>query len=188
MQILKRIPTDSKTRSHGLTVVELLIVITAIAIVILLAVPGSSVALEYYRLKSASENLIEGLNLAKGESLIRNSTVKVCPSSNGRFCRSDGNWSDGWLVYSDGNADGTVDEIELIQAYKAPNEHVSITASGAVTTVAAFTIAGLSPDHDSQSGEFRICHSGAKSEQKIISIDAEGWVRMLPSGQKGCSG
>jgi len=188
MKNAKHAPNERNTRIHGLTVVELLIVLTAIAIVILLAVPGSTVALEYFRVKSASSDLIEGLNLARGESLLRNSMVKLCPSSNGRFCRIDGDWSRGWLVYSDGNADGTVQEIEFIQAFKAPNENVSIKASGAVTTIAAFNATGLSPDHDSLVGEFQICHHGTHSELKTISIDAEGWVRMTPTGQKGCSG
>ena len=72
---------------------------------------------------------VEG-RLAREEAIKRSSTVRVCPSANGRFCRSDGNWDQGWLVYTDGNADGAVQEIELIQAFPAPSEQIHIVAGG----------------------------------------------------------
>ena len=166
--------------SKGMTVIELLIILAAIAIVVMISVPGSTMVLEHYRLKSTSSDLVGGLNLAKGEALKRNSTVRVCPSSNGRFCRTDGNWNHGWLVYSDGNADGTVQEIEFIEAFQAPGENVWIVASGAVESVASFTLAGLGPENDYQSGEFHICHKGAESRAKSITIDQDGWVEASP--------
>ena len=183
---------NNKTRmtrwqtSKGMTVIELLIILAAIAIVVMISVPGSTMVLEHYRLKSTSSDLVGGLNLAKGEALKRNSTVRVCPSSNGRFCRTDGNWNHGWLVYSDGNADGTVQEIEFIEAFQAPGENVWIVASGAVESVASFTLAGLVPENDYQSGEFHICHKGAESRAKSITIDQDGWVEASPS-QKASS-
>ena len=177
---------NNKTRmtrwrtSTGMTVIELLIILAAVAIVVMISVPGSTMVLEHYRLKSTSSDLVGGLNLAKGEALKRNSTVRVCPSSNGRFCRTDGNWNHGWLVYSDGNADGTVQEIEFIEAFQAPGENVWIVASGAVESVASFTLAGLVPENDYQSGEFHICHKGAESRAKSITIDQDGWVEASP--------
>lgn len=177
---------NNKTRmtrwrtSTGMTVIELLIILAAIAIVVMISVPGSTMVLEHYRLKSTSSDLVGGLNLAKGEALKRNSTVRVCPSSNGRFCRTDGNWNHGWLVYSDGNADGTVQEIEFIEAFQAPGEHVWIVASGAVESVASFTLAGLVPENEYQSGEFHICHKGTESRAKSVTIDQDGWVEASP--------
>ena len=56
-------------KQNGLTVVELLIILAAIAIVVMISVPGSTVVLEHYRLKAASSNLVESLNLAKQEAL-----------------------------------------------------------------------------------------------------------------------
>ena len=164
----------------GMTVIELLIILAAIAIVVMISVPGSTMVLEHYRLKSTSSDLVGGLNLAKGEALKRNSTVRVCPSSNGRFCRTDGNWNHGWLVYSDGNGDGTVQEIELIEAFPSPGEHVWIMASGAVENIASFTLAGLVPENEYQSGEFHICHKGAEYRAKTISVDQDGWVEASP--------
>ena len=174
------ITTTARWSKQGMTVIELLIILAAVAIVVLISVPGSTMVMEHYRLKSISSDLVGGLNLAKGEALRRNSTVRVCPSSNGRFCRTDGNWNHGWLVYSDGNADGTVQEIEFIEAFNSPGDKVWIIASGAVENIASFTLAGLVPENEYQSGEFHICHKGAEARAKTISIDQDGWVEASP--------
>ncbi len=173
-------------RHHGLTVVELLIILTAIAIVVLVSVPGSSVVLEHFRLKSASSDLISALNLARGEALVRGSTVRVCPSSNGRFCRRDGDWSQGWLVYTDGNGDHSVQEIELIESFSAPNESIRIFAEGAVQKTASFHVAGLVPEDSSQQGQFHMCHLGSNSKPRVVAIDSEGFVQIIPVRTKGC--
>ena len=178
-----------KDRQQGLTVVELLIILAAIAIVVMISVPGSTVVLEHYRLKAASSDLAGSLNMAKQEAMSRNSTVKVCPSSNGRFCRTDGDWNHGWLVYSDGNGDGTVQEIEFIEAFAAPSQKVRIVATGAVENIASFTLAGLVPANDAQTGDFHVCHEGLGSRAKIVSIDSDGWVQVsrTESGDGVCS-
>ncbi|MGK2926224.1 MAG: GspH/FimT family pseudopilin [Lysobacterales bacterium] len=171
----------------GMTVVELLIIVAALAVVITLAVPGSSMLVEHYRLKAASAELVNGLNLARGEAIKRGSTVKVCPSSNGRFCRSDGDWAQGWLVYSDGNGDGTVQDIELIQSFEAPNVNVRVVARGATQQTAGFTVAGLVPVDGSASGEFVLCHAGSARDSRTIMIDSEGWVSLATTPAQACN-
>lgn len=172
---------------QGMTVVELLIIVAALAVVILIAVPGSSMLIEHQRLKAASSKLVEGLNLARGEALRRGSTVRVCPSANGRFCRADGDWTQGWLVYTDGNGDGTVQEIELIQAFEAPNENVNVVARGAAETDVAFTVAGLAPAGQSNEAEFVLCHRGSDADSRTILIDAEGWVSLVTTPPEACT-
>jgi type IV fimbrial biogenesis protein FimT len=179
-------PTSRKPLWLGMTVVELLIFVAALAVVILLAVPGSSMLVEHYRLKSASASLVEGLNLARGEALKRGSAVRVCPSSNGRFCRTDGDWAQGWLVYTDGNGDGVVQEIELLQAFVAPNANVRIISKGAAETSVSFTVAGLVPANGSDSGEFVLCHARSKRDARTVLVDAEGWVSLTSGPAAAC--
>lgn len=178
---------DQQSATRGMTVIELLVIVAALAVIIMVAVPTSSMVIEHYRLKAASSGLVDGLNLARGEALRRNSTVRVCPSLNGRFCRSDGDWSQGWLVYTDGNGDGTVQDIELIQAFDGPKGDVRIVAKGAAETAASFTVAGLTPANDTDSAEFIVCYPGSKVDARIILVDPEGWVSLMTSPSQACT-
>jgi type IV fimbrial biogenesis protein FimT len=170
----------------GMTVVEMLMFLAALALVVLISVPGSSMLVEYYRLKSATTDLVAGLDRARTEAVNRASTARVCPSSNGQFCRKDGDWSQGWLVFSDGNGDGIVQDIEFLEAYAAPDEHVQIIASGATRTAAAFTLSGLVPDNDSAKGAFILCYGDSNSRSRTILIEPDGWVNLIPADGKPC--
>jgi len=173
--------------SAGLSVIEVLILLAVLAVVVLIAVPGSSMLLESYRLKSTSSELVDGLNLARSEAIRRASTVRVCPSSNGRFCREDGRWNEGWLVFSDGNGDGVVQEIELLQSFEGPDPHVHILANGAARNSAAFTMSGLVGDEGVREGEFVICHEGDGEDSRTIAIDADGWVSVSSMPNPACA-
>ena len=169
----------------GLTAVELMIGLAALAVVILVSVPGGSMLIEHYRLKSASSDLVSGLYLARAEAINRASTVRVCPSADGRSCRTDGDWSLGWLVYSDGNGDGIVQEIEFLEAFPAPDSHVHIVALGAAQKSAAFTPTGLVRENGATKGEFVLCH-GENNGSKAILIDSDGWVSLIPTDGQAC--
>lgn len=171
---------------RGFSVIELLVAMAAVALVILVAVPGSSALIEKYRLKSASKDLLSGLAIARAESEARSSTVRVCPSSNGHTCRSDGNWNLGWLVYSDGNGDGRVQDIEVIQAFEPPNPKIHIVASGAVQSRASFTTTGLVQERDASTGEFLICHAGSGAPARKVRVDSDGWFRSIPLKDMNC--
>ena len=170
----------------GLTAIELLIALSVLAIIVLVAVPGSNMLLGYYRLSTVSTELVDSLYLARNEALQRASTVRVCPSDNGKNCRLDGDWSDGWLVYTDGNADGEVQDIELLKAFEAPEKHVHIIASGAGQKVAGFTAAGLVRDNGAASAEFILCSEDFISNPRAIVVDADGWVSIAATDKRSC--
>ena len=171
---------------RGLTAIEMLIWLAAIAVVLLVSIPGASLYLENHRLKKASGNLFNSLELARGEAFVRSSTVRVCPSSNGRTCRSDGDWNFGWLVFSDGNADGAVQDIEVIEVFEAPDRHVEITARGAVQTMASFNAGGLVQGNGSRSGEFEVCLKDSGGEPRIVAVEQGGWTKLVPPTTRAC--
>ena len=176
-----------KRKSHtGLTVVEFLIGFTVIAVIAMVTAPGVSGLLQSRQIGNAASELARGLSLAKTEADKRHSTVRVCPSSDGLSCRQDGDWNRGWLVFSDGNGDGSPQEFERIRAYDPPSEKIRIKPSGAITDVVAFTVAGLVKNNNSEKGEFTICHVNSRSNSKKILVDSEGWVNLVKSDSRAC--
>ena len=174
------------SQHRGLTAIELLIGLAVAAVVLLVAIPGTSLLIERQRLKSVSTDLVNSLYLARSEAQIRASTVKVCPSDDGRSCRSDGDWTRGWLVFSDGNGDGVVQDIELLEAFESPGERVRIKASGAAQNSAAFTATGLVREHNAASGRLVLCPAAHSAPSRVIAIDADGWVSMEPGNTRTC--
>jgi type IV fimbrial biogenesis protein FimT len=164
----------------------MMIVLAAIGVVVLVAVPGSNLFIDKYRMKVASASIITGLELARSEASARSGTVVLCPSSNGHTCRSDSDWSFGWLVFSDGNGNGTVQDIELIKAFGAPSQKIHIKADGAVQNRAAFTATGLNPDNNAQSGQFQICPQDSEKTATLVTVDPDGWVQKIPTRNSHC--
>ena len=187
MQFPIKTPLSVRKVALGLTVLEMLIVIAALAVIVLISVPGSGMLLAKYQLESATKGIHEGLELARTEAQLRNSKVVMCPSSNGHVCRRDGNWNMGWLVYTDGNDDGVVEDIELIRSFEAPSNAIHIIATGAVQSRAAFTLTGLVPDNGAKAGQFKICLEDSDKPPKLLNILEEGWLQEMPARDQNCS-
>lgn len=190
MPAMRDTPTVGQARQSGMTAIEMLILVAAIGLLVLVAVPGASKLIERHQLNSVSNELARGLSLARAEAIKRGSTVRMCPSADGRACRDDGDWGLGWLVFSDGNADGSVQEFELIEAFEGPPREIRIVGQGPVYHGASFTLAGLMADGDvntQSTGEFLVCHLGSDTTARSVIIDEEGWVNVVPSGIAGCA-
>ena len=163
----------------GLTVVEVLIIFSVIAVVLLLTAPQISALVQDRNVRNTASELYGSLILTRDEAAKRHSTARICPSSDGRSCRVDGNWSRGWLVYSDGNANGEPEAMEIIQVFEPRGKEVRVTASGAVASDAGFTIEGVLENQESGRGTFKICRSGSNSGSRKITVDQNGWVDMI---------
>jgi len=163
----------------GLTVVEALIIFSAIAVVFLLTAPRISALVQDRNVRNTASELYSGLILARGEAAKRHSAARMCPSSDGRSCRADGNWNRGWLVYSDGNANGKPEEMEIIQVFEPRGAEVQVSARGAVASGAGFTIEGRLENQGSGKGAFEICRSGSDSGSRKITVDQNGWVDIV---------
>ncbi|MCD6025693.1 MAG: prepilin-type N-terminal cleavage/methylation protein [Solimicrobium sp.] len=124
-----------KTSGNGFTLVELLIVLSIVAVLAGLAAPSFSDLIASRSVKSAALELFSSLLRARSEAITRNATVTLAPVS--------GNWQNGWQVISTTN---TV--LENRAAVKGvtvtgPN-HVVYRASGRIsgTTAPSFVITG----------------------------------------------
>ena len=86
------IQTFGYPRQAAMTAIELLILVAGVGLLVLISVPGSSMLMERYRLNAVSTELARGLSLARSEAIKRGSTIRLCPSANGRVCGSSPSW------------------------------------------------------------------------------------------------
>lgn len=105
--------------SKAFTLIELLITLSIVSVMACLSTLSFSSIYQKESAASITQQLFNGLNFARIESIKRNKRVNICGSSD--FTQCDGNWNNGFLIYVDINADGCFskeDKLLRVQQYK----------------------------------------------------------------------
>jgi type IV fimbrial biogenesis protein FimT len=92
----------------GFNLVEMLVVITIVAILTGIGVPSFRYVTYSNRVSSEINGLLGDMQLARTEAMKRGIPVSVCPTTDATTCATTSNWQTGWLVFSDLNGDGTI--------------------------------------------------------------------------------
>lgn len=117
-------------RVRGLTLVELMIVLALLGVMAMVAVPGFQGLFQRTQLRTEASRLLLALNLARSEAIVRNMPVSLCPSSfsSGGDLVCEGDYSAGWLVFSNRNRDRNVDSDDvLLRAFGALPAKLTLT-------------------------------------------------------------
>ena len=99
--------------SMGFTLVEMMVVISIIAILAAIAIPSFQSLIRNERVKSASYNLFASLTVARSEAIKRNADVTIAPVT-------AGSWQDGWQVSAGGNVIKNQEALSGIAVSGAP--------------------------------------------------------------------
>ena len=104
---------------QGLTLIELLIVLAVIAILSGISIPGMQ-RLLFETTSTASANQIAGLvRYARNEAVFRNTSVTLCPSSDGISC-TNAEWQGGVLMFTDRNQNSKIDDDDTVKRFVRP--------------------------------------------------------------------
>ncbi len=101
-------------RDRGFTLIELMVVIAAMAILLLIAVPAWSHARAAAYSGAAKSALAATVLDAVRHAANTGAEVVVCPSSDGATCADSVDWSGGWLAFADLDGDRARGEYETI--------------------------------------------------------------------------
>ncbi len=99
---LARETTDMRNAAlKGYTLLEAMIVMVVICLVAGLGLPAFRELLANQRLTAATHQLSAHFALARSSAISSGVPVSACPSNGDGSCRSDSDWSHGWLVFRD---------------------------------------------------------------------------------------
>ena len=96
-------------RSLGITLIEILVTLTIIAILAVIAVPSFNGMIQRARTQSEANSLVNDIQFARSEAIKRGQPVSLCASLDGATCTNGNAWDVGWIVFNDANSSGTVD-------------------------------------------------------------------------------
>ena len=114
----------------GFTLVELMVTIAIAAILLMIAAPSFTGFQRNSELTSTVNSLVAGIGAARGEAMKRGMRVYVVPAD-------AANWSSGWVVFVDQNADGAYTEGTDIAVLKQGPLPAYFTTTGTGTANAA---------------------------------------------------
>jgi type IV fimbrial biogenesis protein FimT len=137
--------------ASGFTLIELMVVLTVLAILASIGVPSFRELIASQRVKDAGSTLQSALLLTRSEALKRNTTIALVPATAGQ-------WNAGWRVTNPG--DGTV--------------LFSYEAFGAVTISGPASIVFQPSGRASSGAAFKIAEPDATKIVRCISITLSG--------------
>lgn len=135
-----RRPAQTARHALGFTAIELLIVITILAVLTALAGPSFGPLIERWRTNQAVNNMTSTLYAARSEAIKRGGKVSVRKIANGTegctFASTNQEWSCGWVIFVDADEDGNLDAgEEVLQTFQAPtNVDVMNLAAGGIAS------------------------------------------------------
>lgn len=81
--------------------VELVTTLAILSVLLALGAPAFSQLLESARVSGVFHELTASLASARIAAISRRTPTSVCPSEDGRNCRRDLSWDEGWIVFAD---------------------------------------------------------------------------------------
>lgn len=145
----------------GLTLVELMITLSIVAILLSLSVPLRDMVMNNRRASMINE-FVAAVNYTRTEAVTRGQQVSICRSADQATCSlaAGVGWEQGWIVFTDADADGVKDADPADPILKTHGAVTNITmlGNGTVANRVSFSAGGTAFTPPSN-GTIRACDS-----------------------------
>jgi type IV fimbrial biogenesis protein FimT len=172
-------------RQKGFTLIELLTTLSVATILVGVAVPGLQEFQKNSRQRSATNELVAAMRIARNTAITTNSRVTVCASSNEISCQNV-SWDNGWIAFVDTNSDRVLNGTETVLRSGSGIRGVTI-ASGQFASFFVYRPNGraMNASISGNSGQFTICDDRGNEHAKTIQLDLSGRARAVSAYGSG---
>lgn len=170
-------------RACGWTLLEMLVGLAVLGLLLALAAPALIELRTRQQVQTQAVALLDTLQWARSEALLRQRRVSVCPALDAHSCDPQGRWELGWLVFEDREVNARRDAHEPVLQHH-PGSLGRIAAvhwrgNSTVATHVSYTGQGRSqqPSGAFQSGTLRLC-AGPDAPGWALVVNALGRARL----------
>jgi len=165
---------------NGFTALELIVTLAIVAILLTAGVPAFMDYGWNLRMKTAMDVLQTDLSLARGHAISHNSQTVICPAADSGDCSGLAGWQDGWIVFTDLNADRHRQAGEPLLKYASAVEFLSISSSRSRSSL-RFYPNGTAPGSNVS---ILFCDQRGAEHAGKIAVSNSGRIRMQTGGSK----
>lgn len=172
----------SRLGSRGVTLIELIVCVSMLAILIGLAIPSFATAMSTWRRDNAVGDFMADLQLARSTAIRTSKVVVMCVSADSTTCFASDDWRQGRLVFSDLNGNNTRDAVEPLIVQQGPVVGLQRMQSENNVSRFAFRSNGLLR---SGATTVRILANGAAADELVgVRINMTGRAFPLDLGEE----
>ncbi len=169
-----------RERQAAYSLYELLVTILIAAVVLTVGLPSLSGTIARQRQRVEIDALFHAIHLARKESVMRRRVVSICPSPDGQRCSPGRDWSAGWLMFDNVDADHPpqVDDGEPVLTRHTVDPAVRITANRRGFTLRATV-------KRATNGTFVVCDRADRIRPKALVVSYTGRPRVAARQRSG---
>lgn len=169
-------------RTHGYTLLELLITLLIVSLLLSIAIPGFTQQIQSNRTRTATLELLESINHARTLAVTHGKRATI---------RNRGQWAQGWEIFIDENNNGLWDEGELLLQERTTSNNMNISGNRSVEEYVSFIPsgesrrAGRANGGSFQAGTFTICPTEPGAGYELV-LARSGRLRMDTISKEEC--